>query len=96
MAMEEAGKVAHSLIDVFKQQPLALALIILSFALIGLLYFQSAAFTQQRRENVALFVQVQKDVQNLLSQCIIPPPPQREQRGDLIPLPPPKPPEPQP
>lgn len=84
MSIEGGVKIATGFMDVFRQQPLALALCILSFALIGLLYLQGTSFTQQRRENVALFVQVQTEVQKLLSQCIIPPP---SPRADLIPLP---------
>jgi cytoskeletal protein RodZ len=72
---EEAGKVATSVLDVMRAQPLVLGLLLVIFALIGLLYFQSAQFNDQRSENVKLFMQVQGEVQRLLSQCIIPPPP---------------------
>jgi len=51
-----------------------LGLLLVVFALIGLLYFQSAQFNDQRAENVKLFVSVQGEVQKLLSQCIVPPP----------------------
>jgi len=71
---EEAGKVAGSVLDVMKAQPLVLGLLLVVFALIGLLYFQSAQFNDQRAENVKLFVSVQGEVQKLLSQCIVPPP----------------------
>jgi hypothetical protein len=71
---EQVGKVAHDVLDVMRAQPLVLGLLLVVFALLGLLYFQSASFTTQRRENVALFIQLQGDVQKLLSQCIIPPP----------------------
>lgn len=74
--VNETSKQVGSFLDIMRQQPLVLALIILSFALIGLLYLQSVQFTSQRRENVALFVKVQGDVQALLAQCVIPPRPQ--------------------
>jgi hypothetical protein len=70
--IEETAKVAHSLIDVWRSQPLALALIVLSFALVGLLYYQSSAFTVQRRENAALFIKLQAEVQQLLARCVVP------------------------
>ena len=73
--MQTTGQAAMGFMDAMKSQPLALALVVLSFALIGLLYFQSAQFTTQRKENVALFVEVQREVQKLLSQCLVPPPP---------------------
>lgn len=77
MVTNEVGKAAGGFIDAMKSQPLALALVVMNFALIGFVYYQNAAFTQQRRENVALFVEVQRDVQKLLAQCVIPPPPPR-------------------
>lgn len=83
MAFEAGGKVVSESIGVFKDRPIVFALIIVSFALIGLLYFQSYLFTAQRRENVALFIEVQREVQTLLSKCIIPPPPAAQQRSEL-------------
>jgi len=74
---EQVGKAAGSFIDAMKGQPLALALVVMNFALIGFVYYQNAAFTTQRSENVKLFIQVQSEVQKLLSQCVIPPPSDR-------------------
>lgn len=84
MVTGEVSKVAGGFIDAMKSQPLALALVVICFALIGFVYFQSAQFTTQRKENVALFVEVQREVQKLLSQCIIPPPNQPQQRSMLF------------
>jgi membrane-anchored glycerophosphoryl diester phosphodiesterase (GDPDase) len=75
--LEEAGKVAGNFLDVMRAQPLVLGLLLVIFALIGFVYLQSAQFNTARAENVKLFVQVQSEVQKLLSQCIVPPPPQR-------------------
>ena len=74
------GKAAGSLVEAMRNHPMELALVVMNFALIGFVYFQSAQFTTQRKENVALFIEVQKEVQKLLSQCVIPP---TSQRGDL-------------
>jgi membrane-anchored glycerophosphoryl diester phosphodiesterase (GDPDase) len=74
------GKAAGNFMEVMKSQPLSLALVVMNFALIGFVYFQSAQFNNQRVDNIKLFIQVQSEVQKLLSQCIIPPP---VQRGDL-------------
>jgi hypothetical protein len=74
------GKAVGGFMEVMKSQPLALSLVVMNFALIGFVYFQSAQFNRQRVDNIKLFVQVQTEVQKLLSQCIIPPP---QQRGDL-------------
>ena len=84
--IQTTGKAAAGIVDALKGQPLVLALIVISFALIGLLYYQSALFNTQRQENVKLFLEVQKEVQKLLSQCIVPPPPSRQQ--SILRLPP--------
>jgi predicted negative regulator of RcsB-dependent stress response len=73
-AVEEAGKVAGGILDVMKAQPLVLGLLLVVFALIGFVYFQSAQFSDQRSENVKLFIQVQGETQKILSQCIVPAP----------------------
>jgi predicted negative regulator of RcsB-dependent stress response len=75
---EEAGKAVGGILDVMKAQPLVLGLLLVIFALIGFVYFQSSQFNQQRADNVKLFVQVQGEVQKLLSQCIVPPPAERK------------------
>lgn len=77
-----ATKAAGGFMKALQQEPLALALCVMNFALIGFLYVQSAAFTSQRDTNVKLFIDVQREVQKLLSECIVPAPPQR-QRGQL-------------
>jgi hypothetical protein len=73
--IQTTGKAAAGFVDAMKGQPLVLALIVIAFALVGLLYYQSALFNTQRQENVKLFVAMQGEVQKLLSQCIVPPPP---------------------
>jgi hypothetical protein len=72
--VEAAGNVATGFLDALRGMPLVLALITVSFALIGLLYYQSAMYNSQRQDNVKLFVQMQAEVQKLLSQCIVPAP----------------------
>ena len=72
--MSERGGNIAGVLDVLKAQPLVLGLLLVIFALIGFVYLQSSQFNTQRAENVKLFVQVQGEVQKLLSQCIVPPP----------------------
>jgi hypothetical protein len=89
MAVPGAGEAVTGFLDAMKTQPLALALVVMNFALIGFTYYQSSLFNAQRSDNIKLFIQVQTEVQKLLAQCVIPPP---QQRGDLwVPLPPPRP-----
>jgi len=79
--VREAGQAANTFMSSLKEQPLSLALVVMNFALIGFVYYQSNQFNDQRQDNVKLFIDVQKEVQKLLSQCIVPPP--SNQRGDL-------------
>jgi hypothetical protein len=72
---EESAKIVTGIVDSMKIHPLLLSLVIMNFALIGFVYFQSVQFNTQRKDNVKLFIQVQSEVQRLLSQCIIPAPP---------------------
>jgi hypothetical protein len=69
--IEETGKAVGSFFDIMRAQPLALALVVMNFALIGFTYYQSSIFNIQRKDNIALFIDIQKEVQ-LLSQCIKP------------------------
>lgn len=71
--VERSAQVALGFMDSMKTQPLALALVVMNFALIGFIYMQSSQFTTQRKENVELFIKVQTEVQQLLSKCVIPP-----------------------
>jgi predicted negative regulator of RcsB-dependent stress response len=74
MTMPTAGKAVGGFIEAMRGMPLVLALCVMNGALIGFAYYQSHLFNSQRQQNVALFVQVQSEVQKLLSQCIVPPP----------------------
>jgi predicted negative regulator of RcsB-dependent stress response len=73
--MMERGENIKGVLDVMKGQPLILGLLLVVFALIGFLYMQEGQFNSMRAENVKLFVDVQKETQKILSQCIVPPPP---------------------
>jgi hypothetical protein len=84
--IQSTGKVAAGFFEALKSEPIVLALCVMNFALIGFTYYQSSLFNSQRAENVKLFVQVQSEVQKLLSQCIIPPTPDRRSgSGDAPP-----------
>lgn len=71
---EEAGKAVGGVLDIMRAQPLVLGLLLVIFALIGFVYVQEGQFNSMRAENVKLFVDVQKETQKILSQCIVPPP----------------------
>ena len=83
MTAHEAAKAANTFMSSLRDQPLSLALVVMNFALIAFVYMQGSIFNTQRADNVKLFIDVQKEVQKLLSQCIVPPPSQFQQRGGL-------------
>ena len=74
---EEAGKAVGGVLEVMKAQPLVLGLLLVVFSLIGFVYVQESQFNSMRAQNVALFVDVQKETQKILSQCIVPAPPSK-------------------
>ena len=73
-SVEEAGKVAVSFMEAMKTQPAVLALIVVLFAMIGFVYYQSMAFESSRRDNVAAFIKMQADMARMITQCVQPTP----------------------
>jgi cytoskeletal protein RodZ len=74
MMIQATGEAAKGVITGLSQQPIVLALVVISLMLSGLLYYQAHMFSSQRQANVQMFVEVQKEVQKLLSSCIVPAP----------------------
>lgn len=79
MVTGDAAKAANTFMQSLKEQPLSLALVVMNFALIGYVYVQGNQFNTQRSDNVKLFTDIQREVQKLLSECIVPP--RGQQRG---------------
>ena len=71
-AVEEAGKVANSVVSALGSRPMTLAMIMTNFALIIFLFYSQSQFYQQRQESVKIFLEQQQQVQLLLSKCIVP------------------------
>jgi hypothetical protein len=71
--MNERGGNIAGILDAMKAQPLILGLLLVIFALIGFVYLQEGQFNSMRAENVKLFVDVQKETQKILAQCVVPP-----------------------
>jgi predicted Na+-dependent transporter len=72
--MSEVGQAANTFMEAMKSQPLALALCVMNFALLALMYYQSKGFTEQRQQNITMFIEYQKEVQRALSTCGAPGP----------------------
>ncbi len=71
-ATEEATKAVGSFMDSMKSQPLSLALVILNVALMFLLYQVYTKADSAREAQMQLIFAAQKDMQVLLSKCVVP------------------------
>jgi len=71
MPITEGGKIAGGFIEALKNQPLLLVLAITNFATLGFVYVQSQQFTNQRQDNVKLFIEQQVEFNKLLAKCIV-------------------------
>ena len=83
---EQVAKAAGSFFEVMKTQPMALALVISKFALIGYLYYEGAAANAERKAELQLLYQNRREVALLLARCHwpegLPFPKELEQKGD--------------
>lgn len=66
---EQVAKAAGSFFDAMKTQPLALALVISNFALIGYLYYEGANTNAQRKGELELLYANRREVALLLARC---------------------------
>ena len=73
MTMLPTGKAVSGFVDAMRGMPLVLALCVMNGALIGFAYYQSHAFNSERKNNIVLMTDMQREAQKLLSQCIVPP-----------------------
>jgi hypothetical protein len=73
-ASEHGAKAVHTFIDALKQEPLSLALCFMNISLLVLFYLILTSVSKSREREVTLLHASQKDVRELLSKCIIPPP----------------------
>jgi hypothetical protein len=74
--VEEAGKVAGGIVDALKQQPFTLASTIINIGLIGLmfwlLYYVGEKTSAAREREIKMLYENQKNIQEILSRCIVP------------------------
>ena len=67
---EEVGKAASGFVNIMGGQPLALALVIMNFVLLGALFYTSSSVTTSRKETVDLIVGWQKETDKLMVNCV--------------------------
>jgi hypothetical protein len=71
--VEEVGKVAGGIVESLKSQPLALALVIMNCALLGLFFFVTSTIAKQREREITMLYAEHKEVRELLSRCAVSP-----------------------
>jgi hypothetical protein len=67
---EEVGKAASGFVNVMGGQPLALALVIMYFVLLGFLFYTASSTNTQRHETVDLIVKWQQETDKLMVNCV--------------------------
>jgi len=68
--VEEGAKVAGSVVDALRNQPILLGLLIIIAALVGLLFFVGYKSADTRQRELDKFYESQKETQKLLANCI--------------------------
>lgn len=67
---EEAAKAAGGFMTIMGTQPLALALVVMNFVLLGYVFYQGTSTTTQRRETTDLIIGWQKETDKLMVNCV--------------------------
>jgi hypothetical protein len=81
--VEEAGKVAVSLIDSMKAQPLVLSVLVSNLVVLGVIYFNAKETREASHQLISLMVTQATRSQELLAKCVVP----DDRRGNLLKLP---------
>lgn len=79
---EEVAKVATGFMSVMQREPLSLALVLMNIALLTYMFYETRTVHQGRLETVKILIEMQKEVQQLLSKCVVPTP---KPTGALLP-----------
>ena len=66
---EQIGKAANTFMEAMKGQPLALALAVMNFGLLGFLYYNGVTAHKERQEEMKLLYDNRREMANLLYQC---------------------------
>lgn len=69
---EEGARVATGIIDSLKTQPATLAMIVISFGLLGYTFYEGHYFNTARQEMLKQFLEQQRETQQLLARCVVP------------------------
>ena len=78
--VHEAGETARSIVDVFRANPLTLALILMNLALLGFLYWRETSAEHERSRSLELLYENRKYMGDLLARCYPAPPDGKDAR----------------
>ena len=78
---EEGAKAVSGFVNVFKNEPLSLALIAMNVCLLLFFYILLTTVADQREREINLLYTNNKEVRDLLSKCVVP---ERRSEVDLI------------
>jgi hypothetical protein len=73
-AIEEGAKTARTFMDIMKEQPLSLALVVMNMALLLMIWWITNRQTELRNHDLNLYFAQQKETASLLARCVIPKP----------------------
>lgn len=66
---EQVAKAAGGFFEAMRSQPMALALVVSNFALIGYLYYEGSSLNAERKAERELLYQNRREVAVLLARC---------------------------
>lgn len=61
-----------SVVDALKSQPSTFAMIVISFGLLGYVFYEGQSFNSQRFETLKVLLDQQREVAVLLAKCTLP------------------------
>lgn len=67
--VHEAGETARSALDIFRREPITLALVLMNLALLALLYWNGVIAEREREKGLELLYDNRKYVGDLLHRC---------------------------
>jgi len=71
-AIEEGGKVAESIVDALKREPISLALVLMNVALLLIFFYVAQKSSETRAHEVNMIYENQKHTAELLAHCVDP------------------------
>jgi hypothetical protein len=71
--VEKSAEIATGFMDAMKSQPVMLGLVVMNLAMVIMLYVVIRFAQDQRKTEFGMIFAAQRDVQQLLAACVVPP-----------------------